>query len=125
MFLFLLFLNSSFGETRIYKYEGPIQELVNNFIDELINSGVKFQIKKNYSEVTDGKLGFSAIVLPGKRIIDIQFFDGNQKITFIKLFYENEEEGKIFHEILLKTKCEENSTPVLDDSLPPGWPKIN
>lgn len=124
LLLFFLFSTFSiFAETRIFRYEGPIQEFVSKFVDELGESQIRFQIIKNYNETTDGRLGFRMYILPGRRLVDLQFINKDNKSTLIKLFYENYWDGKIFEEIFLKLKAKEPDVKPFDDSLPPSWPK--
>ncbi len=124
-FILLLLLSSSlaFAETRIFQYDGPIQEFIPKFVDVLGESKVKFQIIKNYNEATDGKLGFRMYILPGRRLVDLQFINKENKNTLIKLFYENYWDGKVFEEIFIKLKAKEPDVKPIDDSLPPNWPK--
>ncbi|MCS7204988.1 MAG: hypothetical protein NZ853_04775 [Leptospiraceae bacterium] len=127
---FLLFILAllSFGlnaETRIYYYNGAIQDFVQKFIDELSESKLKFQIVKYYNENTDGVLGFRMLILPGRRLVDIRIIDDHQKTTIVKIFYENPWDGKMFHDMFTKLKLKEQGNQNFDDSLPPGWPRIN
>lgn len=123
----MIFLVSSvlYSENRIFRFNGPINIFVSKFVDELSESKVKFQIIKNYDENRDGRLGFRMYILPGRRLVDLQFINEENKSTLIKLFYENPWDGKVFENILLKLKAQEPGTQNIDDSLPPGWPSPN
>lgn len=124
LFLLIFFITSSiFSETRLYRYNGPINKFLVQFVDELGNKNLKFQITKQYNEETDGRLGFSMLVLPGRKFVDLQFFNENNQTTLVKIFYENAWDGKIFHEIFMKLNMNEPDIKPIDDSLPPGWPK--
>ncbi|MFN3604750.1 MAG: hypothetical protein ACK4UJ_08580 [Leptonema sp. (in: bacteria)] len=123
--LIILFPFTLFSENRIFKYNGPIQTFIPKFIDELAESKVKFQIIKNYNEATEGRLGFRMYILPGRRLVDLQFINENNKTTTIKIFFENAWDGKVFEEIFLKLKAYESDSKPFDDSLPEGWPKPN
>ncbi|GIX41219.1 MAG: hypothetical protein KatS3mg129_0952 [Leptospiraceae bacterium] len=121
--LFVLFCGILSAETRIYRYNGPINDFLPKFVDQLAESKLKFQITKQYNENTDGRLGFMMLVLPGRRLVDLQIFNEQEKTTLVKIFYENPWDGKIFHEIFIKLKMNEPDVKPIDDSLPPGWPK--
>lgn len=127
LFLLLIFIFSTvlYSENRIFRYNGPINIFITKFVDELSESKVKFQIIKNYDENTDGRLGFRLYILPGRRLVDLQFINEDNKSTLIKLFYENSWDGKVFENILLKLKVQEPGSQKIDDSLPPGWPSPN
>ncbi len=123
IFIVFFISTSIFPETRLYRYYGPINKFVVQFVDELSNKNLKFQITKHYNEETDGRLGFSMLIMPGRKFVDLQFFNENNKTTLVKIFYENPWDGKIFHEIFMKLKMNEPEVKAFDDSLPPGWPK--
>jgi hypothetical protein len=123
-FLVLFFITTAvFSETRYYRYNGPINEFLPKFVDSLGEAKLKFQITKQYDENKDGRLGFMMLVLPGRRLVDLQIFNEQDKTTFIKIFYENPWDGKVFHDIFMKLKMNEPDSKPIDDSLPPGWPK--
>jgi len=123
LLIILFFSFNLYAEIRIYRYNGPINEFLPKFVDQLAESQVKFRITKQYNENTDGKLGFMMLLLPGRRLVDLQFFNENDKTTLVKIFFENPWDGKIFHEIFTRLKMNEPDIKSFDDSLPPGWPK--
>jgi len=89
------------AETRIFRYNGPVGELVPKLIDELGDAGFRFRVRNIYNEKNDGKYGFVFEMKPELTICEL-LFESRGKVTLVRLFTQNTADRIRFEQFFTK-----------------------
>ncbi|MCB1325236.1 MAG: hypothetical protein H7A21_07160 [Spirochaetales bacterium] len=91
------------AERRSYESAQPVGQTVAGVIDALAAAGVQFRVEQVFNEQRDGKLGFSAAMLPSGAICELSFHadPGNASRTLIKVFTQEASDGRRIHAVLV------------------------
>ena len=91
------------AENRYYVSNLERGELVTHFLDELESAKIKITIRKFFNEKSDGKLGFTFWLHPGKTHGEITFHDrGPQAGSFLRIYNQNDHDTRLFRDFFLK-----------------------